>query len=234
MTTTDSFRDATADARPHSSERDASLDATFDALANRRCRALLRHLAESGDALVVDDLADRLADELDDESANSATEARLRTSLHHTHLPKLADARLVEYNPDRGLVRLRPDSQFDSLTSTIDSLESADQPSSTDRLFELLADFRRRQALRTLVRHDDLSLPDLADEVAVAEYDQSLPNIDPDDVLKVYLSLYHTHVPKLAAADLVAYDQDGDHVALTEAGRRLESPLRSLWDRADS
>ncbi|WP_210424082.1 DUF7344 domain-containing protein [Halorussus ruber] len=230
MTTTDSFRDATADARPHSSERDASLDATFDALANRRCRALLGHLSESGDALVVDDLADRLADELDDDSAS---EARLLTSLHHTHLPKLADAKLVEYDADRGLVRFRSDSRFDSLASTVESLESADQPSSTDRLFELLADSRRRQALRTLVRHEDLSLPDLADEVAVAEYDRPLPNIDPDDVLKIYLSLYHTHVPKLAAADLVNYDQDGDHVALTEAGKRLESPLRSLWDPDD-
>ncbi|WP_276301724.1 DUF7344 domain-containing protein [Halorussus lipolyticus] len=229
MTTTDSYRDATADAGPHSSESGAPLDATFDALANRRCRVLLRHLAESDDALVVNDLAGRLADELDDEAA---TERRLRTSLHHTHLPKLADAGLVEYDLDRGLVRFCDESRFEELAPTIDSLESGDPPVSTDALLELLSEFRRREALRTLVRHDDLSLPDLADEVAIEERDELLPNIDPDDVLEVYLSLYHTHVPKLAAGGLVDYDQDDDYVALTPAGRALESPVRSLCEVA--
>ena len=226
MTTTDSYQNATADARTYSSEGNAPLDATFDALANPRCRVALRHLAECDDALVVDDLVAHLAGEFDE----AASETRLGTSLHHTHLPKLDDAGLVEYDPDCGLVRLRDDSRFETLAPAIDALESADSPVSTDVLLDLLSDFRRRQAILTLVRHDDLSLPDLADEVTVAERDEYLSNIDPDDVLEVYLSLYHTHVPKLAAADLVAYDQDGDHVALTEAGRALESSVRSLCD----
>lgn len=229
MTTTNSCQDATADARPHSSERDASLDATFDALANRRCRVALQQLAECDDALVVDDLVARLSDELDD----AVSESRLRTSLHHAHLPKLDDAGLVDYDPDRGLVRFRDDSKFEAISPAIESLESADRPISTDALLDLLANFRRRQALVTLVRHDDLSLPDLADEVAVAERDDLLSNIDPDDVLGVYLSLYHTHVPKLTAAGLVEYDQRDDYVALTEPGRALESSVRSLCDLAD-
>lgn len=229
MTTTDSYRDTTADTRPQSSARDAPLDATFEALANRRCRVALRQLAESDDALVVGDLADRLAEELDD----AASEDRLRTALHHTHLPKLDDAGVVEYDPDRGLVRFRGDSRFEAMGPTIESVESADLPISTDALLGLLANFRRRQALTTLVRHEDLSLPDLADEVAVAERDDLLSNIDPNEVLAVYLSLYHTHVPKLAAAGVVEYDQRDDYVALTGTGRALESAIRSLCDAAD-
>ena len=140
----------------------------------------------------------------------------------------------MDYDPDCGLVRYREDSRFEEVAPTIESLESSGTPVSTEALLELLSKFRRRQALYTLVRHDDLSLPDLADEVATEERGEPLPNIDPDDVLEVYLSLYHTHVPKLAAAGLVEYDQDGDHVALTDAGRTLESPVRSLADLADS
>lgn len=230
MTTTNSCHDTTADTRSHSSERDAPLDTTFSALANRRCRVVLRQLAESDDALVVDDLVTRLADELDDEAVS---ETSLRTSLYHTHLPKLADAGLVEYDPDSGLVRLRTDSRFEEVDSTIESLESTDPPISADVLLGLLANFRRREALATLVRHDDLSLPDLADEVAISECDDLLSNIEADNVLRVYLSLYHTHIPKLADAGLVEYDQRDDYVALAGTGQALESSVRSLCTLAE-
>ncbi|MFC7079792.1 DUF7344 domain-containing protein [Halorussus caseinilyticus] len=230
MTTTDSRQDTTANARRHSPERDAPLDATFDALSNRQCRDLLRHLVESDDdAFLVADLATQLTDETDSETA----ETRMLARLHHTHLPKLADAGLVSYDPDRGLVQYRPESRFEAMVPTIESFESADYPVSLDALLDLFADHRRRTAYVTLLGHDDLSLPDLADEVAVAEYGQPLPDIEPDDVLQVYLSLYHTHVPKLGAAGLVEYDQADDYVRLTDAGWTLESPFRSLCDPAD-
>lgn len=222
MTTTDSRND-TADARPYSTERDASLDATFDALGNRDCRVLLQHLADSDETVVVDDLVDLLADD-----ATLADEVRLRARLHHTHLPKLADAGLVEYDADRELVVYREDGRFEELRPVVEEFESSDHPVALDTLLDLLADARRREALTTLSAHEDLSLPDLADEVAVAEEDEPLTRIDPDDVLQIYLSLYHTHVPKLARVGLVAYDQDDDYVALTDTGRDLESPIRSF------
>jgi DNA-binding transcriptional ArsR family regulator len=230
MTTTNPCQETTAETRVYRSEREASLDATFDALVNRRCRVVLRQLAESEDALGVDDLVTQLVEELDDDAAS---ETRLRTALHHAHLPKLADAGLVDYDPDCGLVRFRADSRFEAMDSTIESLESTDPPISADTLLDLLANVRRRHAVATLVRHDSLSLADLADEVAIAERDELLSNIDADDVLKVYLSLYHTHIPKLAATGLVEYDQRDDYVALAGTGRALESPVRSLCTLSD-
>ncbi|UPW00623.1 hypothetical protein M0R88_00630 [Halorussus gelatinilyticus] len=227
MTTTDSRHDA-ADARPYSTERDASLDATFDVLGNRDCRVLLRHLADCDETVVVDDLVDLLADD-----ATLADEVRLRARLHHSYLPKLADAGLVEYDADRELVARRDDGRFEALRPTVEQFESADRPVSLDALFDLLSDARRREALVTLFAHEDISLPDLADEVAVAEEGEPLTRIDADDVLQVYLSLYHTHVPKLARAGLVDYDQDDDYVALTDVGRDLESPIRSLCSPTD-
>lgn len=230
MTTTEPRHDERADARPHSPQGVVPLDATFAALSSSQCRVLLEHLADSDDdALVVADLAARLADEdaLGDEDA-------LRVDLHHTHLPKFDDADLLDYDADRGLLRPGSTSQFEAIHSAIEEYGAANRPVSLDALFGLLADFRRRTGYLTLCSHGDLSLPDLADEVAVAERGEALPEIDPDAVLRVYLSLYHNHVPRLAGAGLVTYDQEDDYVTLTETGRALESPVRDLCAVADA
>lgn len=85
----------------------------------------------------------------------------------------------------------------------------------TDTAFELLAHRRRRTALRCLSDHaPSISLADLAEEVAVRETGRSLPDIDPDEVLQVYLSLYHVHIPKLTEAAVIEYVQDRDLVTL--------------------
>jgi len=217
MTTTDSTFDAGAGVRPRGSEREPRLDAVFDALASEECRDLLDCLAEAEDALSVEALAARLPGDDD----------RVRARLHHTGLPKLADAGLVAYDADRELVRPESDAEFESVRAAV---ADADPSVDLDVLFELLSNGRRRRALRTLLVHGDLSLPDLADEVAVAERGRSLPKIDPDAVLDVYLSLYHTHVPKLAGAGLATYDQDGDFVTATDAGRDLEPTVRALCE----
>ncbi|NHN59429.1 MULTISPECIES: hypothetical protein [Halorussus] len=238
MTTTDSRQNRTADARRHRAERDAPLDAAFDALSDRTCRALLGQLAERDEAVVVPDLAARLASGDADAKESGAdapdAERRLCARLHHTLLPKLDDAGLVDYDADRGLVRYRPDSRFAAVASAVESFEAAASDVSIDALCELFADYRRRTAYLTLVSHDDLSLPDLADEVAVAERERPLTEIDPDDVLEIYLSLYHTHVPKLAAAGLVDYDQEADYVALTDDGLAFESPVRELCEPTEN
>jgi len=94
---------------------------------------------------------------------------------------------------------------------------------STDTVFEVLAERRRRYLLGSLAEHGySLTLADLADEVASREYDAHITEIPEDDVLEIYLSLYHQHVPKLADADVVAYDQDHDLVARAENASVVE------------
>jgi hypothetical protein len=228
VTSTDSRNDRTANTRPHGRQGVARLDAAFDALATEQGRALLAQLADVDDeTLVVDDLVARIADD------GVADDPLLRAQFHHTHLPKLDDAGLLDYDADRGLVRPDANGRFEELHSVAATYEPDDRPASLDTVFGLLASFRRRTAYRTLLSHGDLSLPDLADEVAVAECEQPLTEIDPDDVLQVYLSLYHTHVPKLASAGLVEYDQDGDFVALTDHGRALESVVEDLCEAVE-
>lgn len=101
-----------------------------------------------------------------------------------------------------------------------------DNDVSADTAFELLADRRRRYLLASLAEHGyTLTLADLADEVASRERDRHITRIPDDDVLDVYLALYHRHVPKLAAADVVRYDQDRDLVARADNAVVLERVL---------
>lgn len=78
---------------------------------------------------------------------------------------------------------------------------------------ELLAHERRRLALAVLQAFDEaITLADLAEEVAIRERDAPITDVSGETVADVYHSLYHTHVPALADADVVAYDQDADMV----------------------
>lgn len=96
-------------------------------------------------------------------------------------------------------------------------------------VYELLANERRRYVLSVLREHGPVPLPDLADEVANREHDAPLPQVPEDAVLRVYLSLWHVHVPKLADADVVTYDQETDTVAL---GEHAESVQQFALDAA--
>lgn len=98
----------------------------------------------------------------------------------------------------------------------------------TDRLFRLLANGRRRRALRCLSEHGTLTLADLADEVAVREQEASIDQIPAEDVKRVYMSLYHSHVPKLVDADLAEYDQEADTVALAAGAERVEQYIETF------
>lgn len=85
-----------------------------------------------------------------------------------------------------------------------------------DTILDLLSEERRRYVLSCLIDHGSLALPDLADEIADQEFIPALPQIPEEDVLRVYLSLYHTHIPKLEEANVVVYDQESDRVAFAE------------------
>lgn len=90
-------------------------------------------------------------------------------------------------------------------------------------IFEVFAHHRRRYALRELHRHErPMALADLADEIAVRENETALTDIPAEEVQQIYLTLYHTHIPKLEDADLVDYDQERDTVAPTEHVECLE------------
>lgn len=98
-----------------------------------------------------------------------------------------------------------------------------------DAVFEALADERRRYALHCLKEHETpLALADLAEEVAVQENSSPITEVTAEDVKRTYMSLYHTHIPKLEDAGIVRYNQDADGVVLSDDSDRLEQYTNSV------
>lgn len=94
--------------------------------------------------------------------------------------------------------------------------ESEQGPLSTELLFKILADADRRRALQCLNTYDNpMTLADVADEVARRKYDAPLTELPAADVKRVYMRLYHTHIPKMEDANILEYDQETDTVQLT-------------------
>lgn len=102
---------------------------------------------------------------------------------------------------------------------------------SQDLLFDVLSHTHRRALLECLDTHSvPLALADVAEEVALLNSGRSIQEISPEELKRVYMSLYHTHVPKLTEEDLLQYDQARDLVELTERGSQLAALKNQLDD----
>jgi len=112
---------------PPSSSSDipaSRIDTVVAALAHNRRRAILTYLqqSQSGTA-TVEELASFIAEHEDGQSSTPLVtdEQTIAMSLHHAHLPKLADANLITYEPDRGRVSDRSDGWVADLLATIEN-----------------------------------------------------------------------------------------------------------------
>ena len=81
------------------------LDELFEVLADGHRRRVLAYLADTDDGVAAfSELIEHVAG---DSTGESTDKERVAVSLHHSHLPKLADASLVEYDPRSQIVRYR-------------------------------------------------------------------------------------------------------------------------------
>lgn len=96
-----------------SSERRLSRDEVFDVLSSRRRRNVVHALRESeAEPASVNELSRRLAawenDHEHERDVTAKERKRVYTALRQTHLPKLHEVGVVEYDADRGTVALSP------------------------------------------------------------------------------------------------------------------------------
>jgi hypothetical protein len=86
-----------------------ALDRLLSAVANEHRRAILNSLTSASEkTLTRDALVDRITDRVRDEDAERASDEyrqRVRIALHHTHLPKLEELRIIDYETETGLVQ---------------------------------------------------------------------------------------------------------------------------------
>lgn len=90
------------------SSNSARLGEIFDLLTHPYRRYVLYYLRTHSGVVAIDTLATNLANELDGPSVTGGREtpAHIEVTLHHTHLPKLADAGLITFAPDRQSIEL--------------------------------------------------------------------------------------------------------------------------------
>lgn len=87
---------------------------------------------------------------------------------------------------------------------------------------EGLTNRRRREALSVLFAFSTpITLPTVADFVTELEYGTPAEEY-PEERLRVYMSLYHDHIPVLEEAGLVVYTQEGDVIDLGERADEIE------------
>lgn len=103
----------------HERPDDQSVAEIFEVLSDRHRRQVLRSLQEHGQEIAIADLAADLAgggtgpsrSEVPPQVNQHRMEGaenrgqNVAASLYHVHIPKLEDAGVVTYDPDRGIVR---------------------------------------------------------------------------------------------------------------------------------
>ncbi|AEH38572.1 DUF7344 domain-containing protein [Halopiger xanaduensis] len=252
----------------------------FDALATVRRRCLLAVLLERRDRSAAAGSSAATETETDTGSAPSslslatlATEiasleagqpivsddhcTHVHVSLVHVHLPKLADAGLVERdvatdgagNGDETTVSLASHPLLEGdwirtlLESPVDGGTGDDDL--LDRTCEALRSARCRTVCRVLARHRGaVPVDDLAALVAAREGDgdddRRLVDVTESEVRDVGTDLAHNRLPALADAGLVTYDRDEAVAALaTDAPQwrtdwLAASPLAPVADRLET
>jgi len=96
------------------------------ALADERRRTILNALVSAPEeTLAYDALVDHVADRLREDGAGRVTDGQrraVRVTLHHIHLPQLADAELVEHETETEQVTFVGDAPERELLRTVDRL----------------------------------------------------------------------------------------------------------------
>ena len=102
---------------------------------------------------------------------------------------------------------------------------------SQDTVFDVLSNSRRRYVLYYLRQESEpIQLIDLAEHVAAWENETDIESLTDQERKRVYVSLYQTHIPKLADTGVVTYDKEAGTVALTERRSAINKHLSETED----
>jgi hypothetical protein len=84
-------------------------EAVFEVLSNERRRYVLHHLKAEDERVTVRDLSEQVAaweNDIDIAAVTPKERKRVYTALHQTHLPKMAEVGVIDYDRDRGTLSL--------------------------------------------------------------------------------------------------------------------------------
>lgn len=197
-------------------ERSRSDAELLAAAAVPRRRVILATLRDRG-KLPVSDLATRVVAREEGISTNEVSGARrdqVLTTLHHKHVPALADTGLVVYEHDEEEPLVGPVIWLAD-DPTFDAIEAAFATGRTDEVVGTLLADSVRELIVSLLRErgGSLTIDDLARALAAVERTDGCPPSE-GAVASAVASLHHVHLPKLDDVGIVEYDADGRVVEL--------------------
>lgn len=118
---------------------------------------------------------------------------------------------MVSALPDNGDARTQtsPDGEADAGAET-ESTTSTPAVPTLDVVFDVLRNSRRRHVLELLASQDGATtLGDLAEHIGGIENDKPPSELSSQERKRVYVGLYQSHLPKMADADAITYDDRG-------------------------
>lgn len=107
-----------------------STEAILHLVADPQRRTILRQLRENDSVTAIEDLTGVVTERAAQSSPSAETDPPTprtdpqrvtRAELHHTHLPKLADAGVIEYDSRTGTVRYRSHDRVEALLGFVSS-----------------------------------------------------------------------------------------------------------------
>jgi len=117
-------------------------DTAYDLLSNARRRLVISHLRGAEGSVSVSELSERIAAWENDVPAEELTDQQIKrvyVSLYQIHIPKLDEFGLVDYDKDRGEVKLTPAvSELDSYLPQRQGEEADEDEGMSDRRWQQL------------------------------------------------------------------------------------------------
>lgn len=103
-----------------------------------------------------------------------------------------------------------------------------------DHVYEALANPRRRYLCYTLLEEDEWSLTELATKIAAWEGGVPEHAVTEHQRDRVYVALYHAHVPKLVDEGIIAFDELTETVTPAENAAQVLAALEAIEASLDT
>jgi DNA-binding transcriptional ArsR family regulator len=136
-----------------------------------------------------------------------------------------------------------PPDECESIESITDESATSERTSTNtsnaaildlDEVFAALGHPRRRYLLYTLVNgSSEETLSELATKVAGWEQDKPTSEVTDDERRDVHLSLYHSHIPKLADLGVLDYHEAGDIIIRARNTGQVQAVLHGAGAELD-
>ncbi|MFB6096932.1 MAG: hypothetical protein ABEJ74_06055 [Haloferacaceae archaeon] len=104
----------------------------------------------------------------------------------------------------------------------------------TDRVFGAIDHPRRRYLLYALVTDGAWALEELATKLVAWERDVDENAVFEDERDRMYVSLYHVHVPKLVEYGVIRFDEETETISRGEHAEQVIAVLDNIGGSLDS